>query len=114
MISLGDETALSLGVNVVRLKKKAILTVSFIAGITVASCGLIGFVGFIVPHVLRRIFTSEHTKLFPLSFTYGGLFLLTMDILARVIAKPQELPIGIVTALAGAPVFIWVLLKKRM
>lgn len=114
MISLGDETALSLGVNVVRLKKKAILTVSFIAGITVASCGLIGFVGFIVPHVLRRIFTSEHTKLFPLSFIYGGLFLLTMDILARVIAKPQELPIGIVTALAGAPVFIWVLLKKRM
>lgn len=114
VISLGDETALSLGVNVQKLKKESIVLVSIIAGVAVASCGLIGFVGFIIPHILRKVISPNHIYLLPLSFVYGGGFLCVSDIIARTVLSPQELPIGLVTAFFGSPVFIYLLLKEKI
>ncbi len=114
VISLGDETALSLGVNVQKLKKESIVLVSVIAGVSVASCGLIGFVGFIVPHILRKVMSPNHIYLLPLSFVYGGGFLCVSDIIARTVLSPQELPIGLITAFFGSPVFIYLLLKEKI
>lgn len=114
VISLGDETALSLGVNVQSLKKQSIIIISIMSGVAVASCGLIGFVGFIVPHILRKIISPKHLYLLPLSFIYGGGFLCLSDILARTILSPQELPIGIITAFFGAPVFLYLLIKEEL
>ncbi len=113
VISLGDETAISLGVNTNKIKKLTTVLTAFITGITVASCGIIGFVGFIIPHIVRLLIGPDHRKLFPLSFLVGGLYLLWIDIIARVVMAPQELPIGIFTALCGGPFFIW-LLKKQI
>lgn len=114
VISLGDETALSLGVDVQKLKKKSVVLISIMAGVAVASCGLIGFVGFIVPHIIRKIISPNHMYLLPLSFVYGGAFLCISDIIARTILSPQELPIGIITALFGSPVFLYLLLKEKL
>lgn len=114
VISLGDETALSLGVNVQSLKKQSIIIISIMAGVAVASCGLIGFVGFIVPHILRKIISPKHLYLLPLSFIFGGGFLCCSDIIARTILAPQELPIGIITAFFGAPVFLYLLIKEEL
>lgn len=113
MISLGDETALSLGTDVQKLKKGSVVIVSLIAGVSVASCGLIGLVGFIIPHTLRLLLDGKHIRLLPLCFVYGGLYLVWMDIFARIVLAPSELPIGIVTALCGAPFFTWVLVRKK-
>lgn len=113
VISLGGETALSLGVDVRKLKRTSIIVVSFIAAFSVSAAGLIGLVGFIIPHIIRMLFGSEHRKLFPLSFLAGALFLIWMDILARTVIAPRELPIGIFTAICGGPAFVWVLMRKK-
>lgn len=112
-ISLGSDTALSLGVDVVKLKRRSIIIVAIISAFAVSSAGIIGLIGFIIPHINRLIFGTEHRKLYPLSFILGALFLLWMDILARTLLAPQELPIGIFTAIVGGPFFVWMLLKKR-
>lgn len=112
VISLGDETAISLGINTNKIKKMTTIVTACITGIMVASCGIIGFVGFIIPHIVRLLIGPDHRKLFPLSFLVGGLFLLWIDIIARVVMAPQELPIGIFTALCGGPIFIWLLTKQ--
>ena len=113
VISLGDETAISLGVNIHTIKKATIILTALITGILVSSCGIIGYVGFIIPHIVRLIRGSDHRKLFPLCFLTGGLFLIWMDVLARTLLAPQEVPIGIFTSLCGGPFFIW-LLKRQM
>lgn len=113
LISIGDESALSLGVDVQKLKKRSVLIVSLIAALCVASAGLIGLVGFIVPHTVRLLIGGEHRKLFPMAFVSGALFLMWMDICSRTLIAPQELPIGIFTAFFGGPFFVWVLLKKK-
>lgn len=112
-ISLGNETALSLGVNVVKLRKVSILFIALITGLTVACAGIIGLVGFIIPHVLRFISGANHQRLLPISFLCGGLFLIWMDVLARIAVPPQEIPIGIFTALCGGPVFVSLLIRKN-
>ena len=114
VISLGDETALSLGVDVQTLKKQSIILISIMAGVAVASCGLIGFVGFIIPHIIRKVISPSHRYLLPLSFIYGGGFLCISDIMARTILSPQELPIGIITAFFGSPVFLYLLMKEKL
>ncbi|MDE5649353.1 MAG: iron ABC transporter permease, partial [Oscillospiraceae bacterium] len=83
-----------------------------ITGLSVSSCGMIGLVGFVVPHVVRVIIGTEHRKLFPLVFITGGIFLLWMDIFARTILSPQEVPIGVFTALVGGPFFIWMIRRN--
>ena len=112
LISLGDDTAISLGVNTRKIKKITTVVTAMITGVLVSACGIIGFVGFIIPHIVRFLIGSDHRRLFILSFLTGGLFLLWMDIIARVIMAPQEVPIGIFTALCGGPFFIWLLRKK--
>lgn len=112
LMTLGDDTAVSLGVNIAKAKRTAMLAVSLMCGLAVAGSGIIGLVGFIVPHIVRFVAGSEHRKVFPMAFAMGGIFLAIMDILARTAMAPQELPVGIFTALCGGPYFIWLLKRK--
>lgn len=112
LIALGDDTAISLGTNTIAIKRMSLVVVALIAGASVASCGIIGLIGFIIPHIVRFLFGSEHKKLLPLSFFFGGLFLVLMDLIARTVLSPSEIPVGVFTALCGGPYFIWVLRRK--
>ncbi len=112
LIALGEETALYLGTRVERVKRVAYVVASLLVGAAVAFTGVIGFVGLIVPHALRLVWGSEHRFLLPGSLLAGGSFLLLADTLARTVAAPVELPVGVVTALVGVPVFV-VLLTRR-
>ncbi|MDY3052532.1 MAG: iron ABC transporter permease [Ndongobacter sp.] len=113
LLSQGDDTAISLGINVKSVKKYTLLAVSFITGVIVAAGGVIGFVGFIIPHIVRSVVGANHQKVFPLAFITGSLFLVWMDVLSRVLFAPKELPVGIFTAFCGGPFFIWLLYKKN-
>ena len=112
LIALGDDTATTLGVNVGLIKRVSLILVALITGFAVASSGIIGLVGFMIPHVVRAFAGSVHNRVFPISFILGGIFLMWMDVLSRTILDPQEVPIGIFTALCGGPFFIWVLRKR--
>ena len=107
---LGEAEAFHLGIPVERLKRTAILLVAVAVGASVAAAGVIGFVGLVVPHALRLAIGPEHRRLLPASALLGGALLVLADVAARLAVAPAELPIGIVTALVGAPVFLWLLL----
>lgn len=110
--ALGDRTALSLGLSVQSLQIQMLLAASLVTAFSVASAGIIGFVGLIAPQLARMIVGAEHSKLIPLSGIMGGLLLLIADSIARVVVAPVELPVGIVTAIIGAPFFLFMLLKS--
>lgn len=110
---LGESEAFHLGVGVERVKQIAILFAAFGVGAAVAVSGVIGFVGLVVPHLVRLMLGPDHRWVIPGSIFMGGLLLLLADLFARTIVSPAELPIGIVTALAGAPFFLWLLLRER-
>jgi iron complex transport system permease protein len=112
-LALGEATAGHLGIPVQRLKYTAIVAVAAAVGASVAVSGGIGFVGIVVPHLLRLLIGPDNRYLLPASALLGGSLLLIADAVARTIVSPAELPIGIVTALAGAPFFLWILLRKR-
>lgn len=112
-LALGEAQARHLGVEVERLKKLAILGVAAAAGAAVAVSGGIGFIGIVVPHLLRLVCGPDHRHLLPQSALLGGTLLVGADMIARSIVAPAELPIGIVTACLGAPVFLWILLRRR-
>lgn len=112
-LALGEATAIHLGVPVQRLKYIAIVSVSAAVGASVAVSGGIGFVGIVVPHLLRLLIGPDNRFLLPASALLGACLLLVADAVARTIAAPAELPIGIVTAVAGAPFFLWILLRRR-
>ncbi|QRM56471.1 iron chelate uptake ABC transporter family permease subunit [Sinorhizobium sp. BG8] len=112
-ITLGEATAYHMGVSVQRLKNVAIVAVAAAVGASVAVSGGIGFVGIIVPHMLRLVIGPDHRYLLPASALLGGILLLVADMIARAIVAPAELPIGIITALVGAPFFLWILLRGR-
>lgn len=109
---LGEAEAFHLGVAVERLKRLVILLVAVTVGAGVAAAGVIGFVGLVVPHVLRLLIGPEHRRLLPACALLGGALLVLADIVARLVVAPAELPIGIVTAIVGAPVFLWLLLGR--
>lgn len=113
LIALGDEAAISLGTNTKSIKRTSLLMVAMISGFSVASCGIIGMVGFMIPHVVRFLIGTEHKRAFPVSFIVGGVFLILMDVLARTVLAPSEVPVGIFTALCGGPYFVWLLRKSR-
>jgi iron complex transport system permease protein len=113
LMLLGEDEAKNSGVNSERLKKLLILFVSLAIGASVAFCGIIGFIGLVVPHIARLIVGSNHKFYLPLSAILGAFILLWADSLARIIIAPAELPIGIITALLGAPFFLWLLIKNR-
>lgn len=110
---LGEETAHTLGVNVSKLRWNLVVLVAMIVGAIVAFCGMIGFVGFVIPHIVRSIFGSNHKVVIPISAYIGSIFLLLCDIIARIVIVPEELPIGIITSLIGAPFFIYILERKK-
>lgn len=112
-MTLGEATAHHLGVPVQRLKTVAIVAVAASTGAAVAASGGIGFVGIVVPHLLRLGIGADHRFLLPGSALLGASFLLAADAVARTIVAPAELPIGIVTAIIGGPFFLWLLLRGR-
>jgi iron complex transport system permease protein len=112
-LTLGEATAAHLGIPVERLKKIAIVAVAAATGAAVAVSGGIGFIGIVVPHLLRLVIGPDHKYLLPASALLGGAFLLFADAIARTIVAPAELPIGIVTATVGGPFFLWILLSRR-
>jgi iron complex transport system permease protein len=114
LIASGEEVAFQLGVDVERAKWIALIIVSLMCGTTVAFSGIIGFVGLIVPHLVRMTFGPDHRLLLPASGLLGASFLICSDLLARIIISPSELPVGVVTAFLGAPFFLYLLyLRKR-
>jgi iron complex transport system permease protein len=112
-LALGEAAAGHVGVRVQRLKNVAILAVAAATGCAVAVSGGIGFVGIVVPHLLRLIIGPDHRYLLPASALLGATLLLLADAVSRTIVAPAELPIGIITAAVGAPFFLWVLLRRR-
>jgi iron complex transport system permease protein len=110
---LGEAEAYHLGVRVERAKRWAVLVAALGVGAAVAVSGVIGFVGLVVPHLGRLALGPDHRRLLPASALLGAILLLLADLAARTVVAPAELPIGIVTALAGAPFFLWLLLRER-
>jgi iron complex transport system permease protein len=113
LLSLGDHQARHLGVNVERARVRALLVVALLAASAVAVSGVVLFVGLIVPHIVRALVGPRHRALLPLSILLGAVVVTLADTVARTIVDPAELPLGVVTALVGAPVFIWQIRKLR-
>lgn len=112
LLSLGDEAAISLGIDAAGLKKKVILVMIPLCAMCVAVAGNIGFVGLFIPHILRRILSRNIRYMLPLSFLYGGVVMVFADIAARTLSAPYELPVGLFTAILGIPVFLLLVRKE--
>jgi iron complex transport system permease protein len=113
LLQFGDDQAAQMGLNVRRAKFIIIIAASLVTAAAVSFAGIIGFVGLVVPHIVRMWWGVDYRRLIPLSIIGGASALLFADVLARIILAPQELPVGIVTALAGAPFFLWVLRRAK-
>jgi iron complex transport system permease protein len=113
LLQFGDDQAQQLGLNVTRSKTILLVAASLATASAVAFSGIIGFIGLIVPHVMRMWFGGDYRRLVPLSIIGGASALLISDIIARIVLAPQEIPVGIVTALVGAPFFLWVLRRVK-
>ncbi|MDX1567268.1 MAG: iron ABC transporter permease [Longimicrobiales bacterium] len=113
LMAIGEETASYLGAEVERVKKIAYAVASLLTAAGVAVAGIIGFVGLIVPHGVRLLTGSDHRTLLPLSFLAGGVFLAVADLVARTVLAPTEIPIGVITAFVGVPLFL-VLLRRSV
>ncbi|MBB6173064.1 iron complex transport system permease protein [Nocardiopsis mwathae] len=113
MLALGDEKAVSLGLNATAVRLIVISAASLATAAAVAVSGLIGFVGIVVPHIVRRLVGTGYRMILPMSLLVGGAFLVLVDIVARTVIAPAELPLGVVTAFLGAPFFIIVLRGTR-
>ena len=113
-LALGDEAATALGTNVVITRSVGALASVLLCGATTALAGPIGFVGLIIPHLVRLIYGSEMGKILPLSFLGSGILLLLSDVIGRIIGSPGETEVGIITAVFGAPVFIFAIRKGRV
>lgn len=112
ILTFGDEQAQSAGVDTVREKTLLLLITAVLSGTSVAFAGVIGFVDLISPHIARRIFGAEHKLLVPMSALIGGTFMVLCDLIARTVISPNELPVGVVTSLIGAPFFAWVFFRR--
>jgi iron complex transport system permease protein len=112
LLAIGEETAAYLGVRTERVKLAAYGTASLLTAASVAASGVIGFVGLVIPHVARMVWGADHRFLLPASVLLGATFIVLADALARTVAAPTELPIGVVTAFVGVPFFLW-LLRRR-
>lgn len=112
-LMLGENDAKHLGVPVEKIKKQIVVFTALMVGTTVAFAGTIGFVGLVIPYILRLIFKSNYQLILPLSAVFGGILLVVADTISRTIVAPSEIPIGILTAMLGAPVFILILIKNK-
>ncbi len=109
----GDDTAVTLGINIHFYRRLYIVVVALLTGILVSTCGIIGFVGLIIPHIARALIGANHRRLILVSILTGAIFLMGVDALARTIMDKVELPIGIFTALVGAPFFAYIMIRKN-
>jgi len=113
LLLMGKEMAQTMGVNIKSVTVILLVTTSFMVSATVSYCGLVGFVGLVVPHLLRLVFGPDHRVLVPSCLLGGGAYLVFCDVLARVLPKQGEMPAGVITAMVGAPLFIFLLKKTR-
>ncbi len=109
---LGEEAAVTLGIDLVKVRRCYMIVVSLMTGLIVSACGILGFVGLMIPHIVRNLVGSDHRRLIPAVILVGMIFLTWADVLARTVLPSGELPIGIITSLIGAPFFISILLKQ--
>lgn len=109
---LGEETAQALGTSVHKMRRRLVWLVSLLVAVCVSAGGMIGFVGLVIPHLARMAVGATHRRMLPVCAIWGAAALTASDILARVIVAPAELPVGVVTALAGAPLFFWVFARE--
>lgn len=113
LLLTGSETAQSLGVEVEKVRRRLLLFTTLMVAFSVSACGVIGFVGLVVPHCVRLVCGADNRRIIPYSVFVGGLFLLLCDTLARTVIPPNELPVGSITSLLGAPMFIYLLYKSK-
>ena len=113
LLSLGTDAAASRGVNVVRTQQVAFFSASLVTGAAVSLGGPIGFIGIIVPHLVRLMVGADHRIVLPAAALLGAAFLIACDVLARLVMAPVELPVGIITAIIGGPFFLWLLVRQR-
>lgn len=113
VLALGAEQAGTRGVPVVRVQRLAFFSASLATGVVVSLAGPIGFVGIVVPHLVRLLVGSDHRIVLPAAFLFGGTFMVVCDTLARTVIAPVELPVGVVTATIGGPFFLWLLVVRR-
>ncbi|WP_371814349.1 FecCD family ABC transporter permease [Brevibacillus sp. HB1.1] len=109
---MGEESAGTLGVNTVQFRKLLLVITALLTGVIVSIAGSIGFVGLMMPHIVRVMVGSDHRRVLPVSALFGAIFLIWVDVVARLAFAPEELPIGILTALCGGPFFIWLMLRS--
>ncbi|KJZ18564.1 ABC transporter permease [Loktanella sp. S4079] len=112
-MTIGDETAATLGINVTRFRLAAFVAGALVTGVMVAFSGIIGFVGLMVPHIVRMVVGGANGRVLPASLIVGAIFLVWCDILARTIMAPDDIPIGVVTGLIGGLFFVWLLRRGR-
>lgn len=112
LMLMGEEAATTLGINLTFWRRVYLIIASLITGILVSGCGMIGFVGLVIPHIARAIFGANHRVLTPYTILFGGIFMVLTDLLSRSLVSGSEVPVGIITAALGAPVFLYMLLKK--
>lgn len=112
LLTLGEDVAAARGVDVGRAQRIAFLSASFATGAAISLAGPIGFIGVVVPHLVRLLVGSDHRVVLPASILFGAAFLVICDLIARTVMSPIELPVGIVTAMIGGPLFIWLLVRK--
>jgi iron complex transport system permease protein len=113
LLLMGKELAQTMGVNIKMVTLTLLVTVSFMVSATVSYCGLLGFIGLVMPHLLRLLLGSDHRVLVPACIMGGGAFLAVCDLLARTLPRHGEMPPGVITALIGAPLFIYLLKRSR-
>ena len=110
---MGDEVAITLGISLYFYRYLFMAVIAVITGVLVSVCGIIGFVGLITPHIARTLVGANHRRLFPVAALLGALFIIWADVCARILIQNAELPIGIFTALVGAPFFIFIVAKHQ-
>ena len=113
LMLLGDETSITLGTDLHKWRQLYLLVCAAIVGFSVYAAGMIGFVGLVIPHVVRMLYGTDHKRLLPISALVGAIFLIWADVACRTILPGQELPIGILTSMIGAPCFIYLMARKR-
>lgn len=112
LMLLGDDVSITLGTDLHRIRTVYLILASVLVGFAVYSSGMIGFVGLVIPHIIRMLFGTDHKKLIPLSALLGASFLIWCDVLCRIVLENSEMPIGVLVSIIGAPCFIYLLVKK--
>ena len=108
----GYEVAMTLGLDINKIRNKYLVLNGLLVGFIVYNSGTIGFVGLIVPHIVRLVFGANHKRIIPIAVSFGGLFAVVMDIVSRTLIKGIDIPLGVIFSLLGAPCFIYLLLKQ--